>query len=560
MTIVKSARKNVESKIEVKILSIKFDSKNMSNTISWEVKNPAKENIVSNELIIFQNDTSTNAGRVKSTIEFSPEILFYVQKNIEIVSNKNYFRTYSYQCVVYTDKTSKSSMIEKFDPREIFEIEAPKQVSFTVKNGRIYFTISCNKNKFATNIFVFRKRFDDDVFERIAIIPYRNEQTFIDKNVSMGIFYEYRFMSYDIFNHFSQKIVKIDIFAWDRNMSRSKKNILFDPIPIAEYASESSNKKYIKLKISNVDSKCTIYRIKRRDLSEKRRCFEEVEQWDSSILFNSNNSRTLEFVDSVIRDSSYYQYSVQGFDKFGNSTDIRQSNIIQAKNITGMPATPIDLSGEIISSYPTSVKLSWMDDNLNQKLSDIISGSSELFPKENLYYFKVFRRRYDELNFEQFPEQSQSFIVDSCDEDGIAFVKDSPYYKPPAPMRDNKYYYYIGTFDAQTNIMSNRSKEILVDLTVAPGEIKELKSFINTTFEPLKCVLSWSIEENEKTLDAFSIDRIEENGLWIPLGKSYFNTTFVDTEIKRNKKYLYRVQAIDFERNAGNYSYIVVKT
>jgi len=44
-------------------------------------------------------------------------------------------------------------------------------------------------------------------------------------------------------------------------------------------------------------------------------------------------------------------------------------------------------------------------------------------------------------------------------------------------------------------------------------------------------VLSWSIEENEKTLDAFSIDRIEENGL--PRPPSIYDSVALDLEAAR---------------------------
>jgi hypothetical protein len=561
MTIIKSARKVINSEIRVSISRIKFDSNNMTNLVEWIIDNPLNEEILSYDFIIFENDTSPNRGSFKNVHELSPSANKYIHRNIEIISkDPSYFRTYSYQVIAYTNTTSKASEIEKFDPREIYEVEPPKQITFSIKSGHAYFSIKCNQTKFTTNIFVFKKHFDDDVFERIAVLNYDDELLFIDNNVSLGHFYEYRFMSYDLFGHFSQNIVKIDVFVWDKNYSSSKTTVLFDPIPLAQYAKESSNNQYIKLKVSNIDPRCSWYKIERQDVSEKRNTFSEVENWASSGLIYSNGNTEIEFLDSVVRSGSFYRYSVFGLDKHSNKTDTRQSNVVYCGLLYEMPASPINVSGQIINAYPTAVRLDWTDDNLNQKLSDIVSGSSDLFPKQNLYYFKVFRRKYDELNYRSFPEQSQSFFIDSCDDDGVASSQEHPYYQPEPPMRDTKYYYYIATYDSSTNAMSNKSNELLVDLTVPPSQVTNVEAYFNDTFEPLKCILTWKTDENEKTLDSFLIERIEDDKLWIEMGKSYFNTQFVDTSIKRGKKYIYRIRGIDFNKNMGKYSYIAVNT
>lgn len=561
MTQIKSARKIIPTSVSVEIKSIRFDSNKMSNTLSWETNNPQNEEIISFDVIIFENDTSGKRGNLKKTIEFSPSTKTYTHRNVQIISQQhNYFQTYSYQIVAYTRLSSVASKIEKFDPREIYEIESPKQITYSIRNDKVYFFISCNENKFATNIFIFRRNFNDDVFTRIGVIQYRRECSFTDSDVYLGQFYEYRFISYDLFQHFSQKIVKIDIFVWDKNYESSRTNMLYDPIPIAEYAKESSNKQFIKLKVSNIDPKCLLYFVKRRDLSEKREKFSEPEQWNGSNSLINFGSTELTFVDSIIRSDSYYQYSVFGVDKFANETDVRQSNIVFTEAAQNLPASPINISGEIINEYPTGVRLEWSDDNRNRTLASVISGSSDLFPKDNLFYFKVFRRRADELNYESFPEQSSSFIVDPCSNDGEVIKTQYPYYQPSPPMRDLKYYYYVATYDASTNVRSNRSKEILVDLTVPPAEIIDLKSFFDKTFEPLKCVLTWKESENEKTLDSFTVERLEENKTWQKIGKSYFNTQYVDSTIERNKKYLYRVRAVDFNNNMSKWSLILVDT
>jgi hypothetical protein len=561
MTLIKSARKIIKTDIEVSITRIKFDSQKMQNKIEWEVtKNPSSEKIISFDLVLFENDTSSQDGKIKKTIEFSPSVFSYVHKNLEIVSNVNYFKTYSYQIIAYTDVSSKASEIEKFDPREIYEIEPPKQITFSMRNGAIYFDISCNKSKFTTNIFVFKKHFDDDVFERIAVLKY-GDQLYVDKNISLGHFYEYRFISYDLFGHFSQNIIKIDVFVWNKNYAKSKTNTLFDPIPFAQFAKESSREKYTKLKISNIDPRCLWYRIERKDISEKRTKFEEVEQWQSGSLIKNNGKQEIEFLDPIVRDDMFYQYSVYGIDKFSNRTDERQSNIVYCGLLSSeMPATPINIDGEILNEYPTGVKIVWSDDNLNQKLSDVVSGSSELFPKSNLYYFKVFRRKYDELNYQSFPEQSESFFIDMCSNDGVVLDSEYPYYQPTPPMRDTKYYYYVSTYDAETNQISNKSAELLIDLTVPPNPVTDVEAYFNDVFEPMKCVITWKIDENEKTLDTFIIDRIDENKIWTRVGKSYFNTQFIDTTIQRNNKYIYRIQAADFNGNTGKYSFIAVCT
>ncbi|MFA5174627.1 MAG: hypothetical protein WC438_05595 [Candidatus Pacearchaeota archaeon] len=560
MTLIKSARKIIKTDISVSIDKIVFNSQNMSNKIIWSSKDPSNEKIISYDLLVFENDTSSKNGSLKKMIEFGSSVTNYVHKGIEIISNNRYFKTYAYQVIAYTPLTSKASQIEKFDPREIYEINPPKQITFLINSNGIYFSMKCDKNVFATNIFVFRKKFSDDIFERIAVLPYGEQISYTDKDVSLGSFYEYRFMSYDLFGHFSQKIVKIDIFCWNKNYGSSRTNVLFDPIPFAQFARESSNNQYIKLKISNIDPRCLWYKIGRRDISEQRNLFEEVEQWPSGSLIKNTDVQEIEFFDSIVRSGSYYQYSVYGLDKYSNKTDIRQSNVVYCGTVAELPATPINLDGKIINSYPTAVKLTWVDDNLNQKLDDIISGSSDLFPRDNLYYFKVFRRRYDELNYESFPEQSGSEFTDSCDDDGV--VKDTQYpsYQPTPPMRDTKYYYYVSTYDAQTNVQSNRSNEILVDLTVPPSQVTNVESYYNNIFEPLKVILTWKTDENEKTLDMFVIDRIEDNKVWVEIGKSYFSTQFVDTTIKRNKKYIYRIRARDFNGNMGLYSYITVVT
>lgn len=557
MTLIKSARKIVKTNVEVAITKVKFDSERMCNKIEWSViKNPTNEKIISFDFVIFENDTSAQNGKIKKILELSPSVLSYMHKNIEIISNKSYFKTYSYQVIAYTDISSKASQIEKFDPREIYEVEPPKQITFSVKNGHVYFSIMCNSSKFTTNIFVFKKDFDNDIFERIAVLPYQNNILFTDKNVSLGHYYEYRFMSYDLFGHFSQKIVKIDVRIWDKNYNTSKKNTLFDPIPFAEYAQESTKKPLVKVKISNTDPRCRRYTIRRRDVSEKRQSFDYV---PIGFLRNVDNDE-IEFIDSIVRSDSYYQYSIVGQDKYGNNTDIRQSNVVYTKFTDAMPAPPISLTSELINTYPTSAKLSWVDDNLNEKLSDVISGSSPLFPKDNLYYFKVFRRAYNELNYKSFPEQSSSFLIDACKNDGVVSNTNYPSYQPTPPIRDTKYYYYVATYDASTNVMSNRSSEVLVDFTVPPSNIFDLEVFYNPVFEPLKCLIRWKIKENEKTLDLFSIERIEEDGIWNKIGNSYFNTQFIDTTIKRNKKYIYRVRAMDFVGNVSDYSFVSLAT
>ncbi len=556
MTTMKSARKGVLTDINVSITSIKFDSNSMSNTIVWSVDNPSSETILSFDVILFNNDTSIEHGSMKIMHEVGPEVRQYVHKNIEIISNGSYYKTYGYQIICYTDKTSKASIIEKFDPREIYECEPPQQISFTIKDGHVYFSIKCNENKFSTNIFIFRKHFDDDMFERIGVIPYRDNATFVDHGVSVGHFYEYRFMTYDLFGHFSQKIVKIDVRVWNKYCATSRINTLFDPIPIAEYAQESSDRPLIKLKITDLDSRCKWYQVRRRDITEKNQDFKSVPV--GYVLANENNEE-ITLLDSIVRSGSYYEYSVFGQDKFGNSTDTRKSNPVYAGYVGSLPATLISLTSELINSYPAVMKLSWVDDNLNQELSDVVSGSSPLFPKDNLYYFKVFRRAYNELNYISFPEQSSSFIIDSCNVDDTTKTN-YPYYQPPPPMRDTKYYYYVATYDALSNIQSNRSAEIVVDFTVPPSKPENLEIFFNPIFEPLKCLIRWKIADKEKTLDSFSVERIEEGGIWNKIGNSYFTTQFVDTSIFRNKKYLYRVVAIDFSGNVSDYSFISLIT
>jgi hypothetical protein len=523
----------------------------------WSVDNPSRETIVSFDVLIFENDTSVTHGSIKTMHEIGPNAKQYIHKNIEIISNGLYYKTYAYQIICYTDRTSKASTVEKFDPREIYQCEPPKQISFTIKNGHIYFSIKCDENKFSTNIFIFRKHFDNDVFERIGVIPYRDNTMFVDHNVSIGHFYEYRFMTYDLFGHFSQKIVKIDIRVWDKYCAISHTNTLFDPIPLAEYAQESSDKSLIKIKITNLDPRCKWYQIRRRDISEKNPNFESVPV--GYVLANENNEE-ITLLDYIIRSGSYYEYSIYGQDKFGNHTDIRKSNPVCAGYVGSMPATPISLTKELISEYPTSVRLSWVDDNLNQKLSDIVSGSSPLFPKDNLYYFKVFRRAYNELNYISFPEQSSSFIIDSCNVDSITSNTTYPYYQPVPPMRDTIYYYYVATYDASTNIQSNRSSEMAVDFTIKPDKPENLEVFFNPIFEPLKCLIRWGIAGGEKTIDSFSIDRIEEGGIWNKLGSSYFMAQFIDDSIMRNKKYLYRIASIDFSGNTSDYSFISLIT
>jgi hypothetical protein len=251
---------------------------------------------------------------------------------------------------------------------------------------------------------------------------------------------------------------------------------------------------------------------------------------------------------------------VFGQDKFGNNTDTRKSNPVCVENIGSLPATPISLTNELVNAYPTAIKLSWTDDNLNQKLSDIVSGSSPLFPKDNLYYFKVFRRAYNELNYVSFPEQSSSFIIDSCNIDGVTSKTTYPYYQPDPPMRDTKYYYYVATYDALTNIQSNRSAEVVIDFTIRPSKPENLEVFFNPIFEPLKCLIRWKIADGEKTIDSFSVDRIEESGIWNKLGSSYFTTQFIDNSVVKNKKYLYRIAAIDFSGNISDCSFVSLIT
>jgi hypothetical protein len=556
--VIKAARAIIPSNITVLISKIIFDSNKMSNIIKWTVDNPNNEKILSFDVILFQNDTSLENGSIKNVFEVGPDTNQYVHKNIEIIANGRFFRSYSYQIICYTDIASKASQIEKWDSREIYEVEPPKQITFSIKNGHIYFSIMCDDtNKFSTNIFIFKKDFDNDVFERIAVLPYRNNTLFVDKNVTLGHFYEYRFMTYDLFGHFSQKIVKIDVRIWDSNYHTSKKNTLFDPIPFAEYAQESTKKPLVKVKIANLDPRCPWYTIRRRDISEKRQSFESV---PVGFLLKNVDNNEIEFTDSIVRSDSYYQYSIVGQDKYGNNTDIRQSNVVFTKFTDALPAMPVSLTTELITTYPTAVRLSWVDDNLNQKLSDVVSGSSPLFPKDNLYYFKAFRRAYNELNYQSFPEQSSSFLVDSCKNDGVVINTDYPSYKPEPPIRDTKYYYYIATYDSTTNVVSNRSPEILVDFTVPPTDIFDLEVFYNSVFEPLKCLIRWKINESEKTLDLFSVERIEEDGVWNKIGNSYFNTQFVDTTIKRGRKYLYRIAAIDFMGNMSNYSFVSLTT
>ncbi|MFA5154647.1 MAG: hypothetical protein WC554_19030, partial [Clostridia bacterium] len=92
MTLIKSARKAIKTDIEVAITRIKFDSLRMCNKIEWSViKNPSNKKIISFDFIIFENDTSSQNGRIKKIIELSSSVLSYIHKNIEIISNKNYF-------------------------------------------------------------------------------------------------------------------------------------------------------------------------------------------------------------------------------------------------------------------------------------------------------------------------------------------------------------------------------------------------------------------------------------------------------------------------------------
>lgn len=563
MTIIKSVRKPINSLIEAHIYSIKYDYRTNSNKISWTITNAKNENIKKIQLIIFENDTSVNNGEIKIVKTYSPEIRECWHYNIDYIVNQKYFKIYSYQLIIYTDVTSKASAIERFDVRDIFECKPPSQVTFSIKQGRVYFSIKCEENKFATNIFIYRKDYYDDTFERIAVIPYMDNYVFIDRNVSIGHYYEYRFMSYDIFDHYSQKIVKVNVFVWDKVMETSRSKTLADPVPLAEYASEkSAYNQLIRLKITNVDKDCIWYHIKRRDLSEKTFKFEAPEQWMSSSAVK-NNGGDIEFLDRIVKFGSYYQYSVYGVDQFGNSSDNRISNVVKVgqTNLPDVvPVSPINISAQIIQDYPTGVKINWVDGNLNQMLDRIISGSSDLFPKENLYYFKVFRRRHDELNYQSFPEQSGTDFTDMCDDDGAFRQVQSVYYKPDPPIRDNKYFYYVATYN-QNGLMSNRSPEVIADLTILPVEIQNLKISYNDAIEPLKCILTWTIAENEKTLDSFVVDRLDASkGIWENVGKAYFSTRFIDNTIEKSKQYMWRVQAKDFAGNTSVYAYCVLKT
>jgi len=443
----------------------------------------------------------------------------------------------------------------------------------------------------------FRKSELDVEYKKLTSLEVKNDKVaLVDSSVAYGKKYSYRLFLEDIYGNVSQP-KEIKTFSTTQTVtSKSRSNILKNPVFSAE---QDQNSDSIKITISPNDFKALYYLLERKDLTIYEKSFSNVsknetnyggEGWETNKFFvakgteritNAANAlnrqnvlKKIEFLDNTVSTGHIYQYRICGFDLYGNKTSCQFATVKSVGKKTSRK--PINLRTTVLRKFPFRVKLEWDDDNVSraQDLSNVINPNEKLssLDEENKIYYKVQRRKADEEIWETFPFTENSFIIDEVSaKDFVKFSSkktedvftevlqnisiiqkgkgvERASYLPDFLIDKEVYLYRISTINKETGEESNFSEEIKVNVIQDLSEPLNFSAMIENKFlKPRMVKLLWSIQPFKFRPDHWTIERKVESALdnFVLIGKAYLTTEFIDSSAESGKRYIYRIKSKD---------------
>ena len=275
-------------------------------------------------------------------------------------------------------------------------------------------------------------------------------------------------------------------------------------------------------------------------------------------------------MDSTTQKDHIYEYRVCGSDVYGNRSSYAFSMVLCAgkKSIR----SPINLKSEVLRGSPFRVKISWDNDNLSQTLKKQLFQDNGDVVFNKLYY-KVERRKKDEIYYASFPLTENQYIIDEAATiDAVTFnaqkTEDTHQAQPdmsasstittqntlkrennlPSFLLENDFYYYRIATISDLGDSSNPSPEFQLSTLPDLSEILNLQvKIINPKVVPPVIQLVWETQLEKLIPDYWLIERKINvaTDVFSPVAKSYFSTEYYDKDVRLFKSYLYRITAFD---------------
>ncbi len=349
--------------------------------------------------------------------------------------------------------------------------------------------------------------------------------SFVDKKIKSGRKYLYRVYSVDIFGNKSESPKELSVFAIDE----LKINEL-SRISIEAEVDAASNK--IKLTFDSFDKNIVGFYLTRRDFTIgqsgysapgdiNRTKFGNSKHSFSNTLFDGEILRGKEhlwngffkrvkdsvsvFFDKTVQTDHYYQYKIQGIDKFGNltTTEFSRKLFVSRKPLI-LP--PINFNAELFtdSGIFKGARLSWDDSNIDISAEDSIGNQTTLEETSVRTLYQLERQKNGNGQWDKFPLIKEREFIDLIEE--YAPLEFSPN-RPSFVERGESYSYRVQAFQTGTFISNfTPTIEVFADSPPIPPINFKLTT-PSTKIKPFFIMLNWDTSKESGIIDKWEVER-----------------------------------------------------
>ena len=493
--------------------------------------------------------------------------------------------TYEYYvCAILEDgtQTSKSNIVKMFIINNQ-QIAKPDIKLKLIKNNFVNISILCNDKDNIYKSIIYKRVEGENNFKKIEEIKNTtNTMNFIDKDIVHGLKHYYRVFLENVNNIVSQP-VDLDVLV---NVDNEKSSLKFLKTPVLSVVQDKSSQ-IVKITIFPNDLNVFYYSLKRRDLTTFEKDFvipsfdnnnfgaesdwgdglfiinKEQYPIKSKILETINEKKDLDsitvpawndvspivFMDNFVHIGHIYEYLLCGHDISGNRTSliIKRIKIEETKKLN----TPINLASKTLQDNPLKIEISWENNNPDQD-------------GELLYLLQ--RRKDGSDKYLSFPVKKDNTFTDEQAPEG----KKRPDILPPYLEINSIYYYKVATIlkeDLNIENIKNVdfSDEIKVSTFLPLSIPVNFKISYESNIFPKYVKLSWDKVDLKKSfpVDHWSIQRKEDNSsdIFKTISNVYLNNYYLDDDIEKNKKYIYKIFSVDVLGRLSNavFNKIMVK-
>lgn len=453
-------------------------------------------------------------------------------------------------------------------------IGKPSIIAKQVDENNISLSVRFEESDRISKVITMKKAENEVVFRLLSVVNDvgSDKADILDSNARYSKTYVYRIFTENI-DGVQSDPAEITVYSSAHRITdKGRMNNLKIPIMTAVQDENSGN---AKITIFSNDPLILYYQLERRDLSigEKRFSspsktytnFGEPEikvsftNWSNNKFFvDKKNLSEIVFLDGVVSVSHIYQYRVQGFDVYGNTSSYAFAMIkIENKKLL---RSPIDVRVEVLRQFPIRIKLSYMDDNIEID--------------KNVISFLVQRRKNGEIVYESFPATKNNFIVDEGKSDDViefstekiedifetvpnieinadnilAQKERKRSFGMPGFLEENDSYYYRIKTITNDGQESNFTEELKVSTLADLSEPLNFRAIIdNVKIRPLIIRLNWETDKTKLKPDHWTIERRldDEHDNFKLIGRSYLQENFFDRNVELGRGYIYRIKSVD---------------